>query len=72
LLFCERQHHQNVREALSAMGAREMGFEFDFQGAQVVADDPFIDGDQNGGTRWTFAPVEAKFNGHPHFSAKNS
>jgi len=42
------------------MGAREMGFEFDFQGAQVVTDDPFIDGDQNGGMRWTFAPVATK------------
>jgi hypothetical protein len=45
------------------MGAREMGFEFDFQGAQVVTDDPFIDGDQNGGMRWTFAPVAAKLTG---------
>jgi hypothetical protein len=23
----------------------------------VVANDPFIDNDQNGGMRWTFAPV---------------
>jgi D-glycero-alpha-D-manno-heptose-7-phosphate kinase len=56
LLFCQQEHQQNVREALVTMGAREMGFEFDFQGAQVVADDPFIDGDENGGTRWTFVP----------------
>ena len=41
----------------------EMGFEFDFQGAQVVADDPFIDGDQNGGTRWTFVPIASKVAG---------
>lgn len=54
------------------MGAREMGFGFDFQGAQVVADDPFIDGDHNGGTRWTFAPVVAKPKGHALFSAKTS
>jgi D-glycero-alpha-D-manno-heptose-7-phosphate kinase len=60
LLFCPQQHHKNVRSALVAMGAREVGFDFDFQGAQVVADDPFIDGDQNGGMRWTFAPVAAK------------
>ena len=57
LLFCQEQHQQQVREVLAAMGAREMGFEFDFQGAQVVADDPFIDGDEYGGMRWTFAPV---------------
>ena len=46
-----------LRNALSAMGVHEMGFEFDFHGAEVVADDPFIDGDENGGMRWTFAPV---------------
>jgi D-glycero-alpha-D-manno-heptose-7-phosphate kinase len=60
LLFCPLQYQQNVREALVSMGAREMGFEFDFQGAQVVADDPFIDGDENGGMRWTFVPVAGK------------
>lgn len=57
LLFCQKQHQPKVRTALAALGAREMGFDFDFQGAQVVADDPFIDGDENGGMRWTFAPV---------------
>jgi D-glycero-alpha-D-manno-heptose-7-phosphate kinase len=57
LLFCPQQRHQDVRRALVGMGAREMGFEFDFQGAQVVADDPFIDGDQNCGMHWTFAPI---------------
>jgi D-glycero-alpha-D-manno-heptose-7-phosphate kinase len=60
LLFCQKQHHENVRKALVALGAREMGFDFDFQGAQVVADDPFIDGDENGGMRWTFAPIANK------------
>jgi D-glycero-alpha-D-manno-heptose-7-phosphate kinase len=69
LLFCQQQHHQNVRNALVAMGAREMGFEFDFQGAQVVANDPFIDGDQNGGTRWTFAPIANKASGKGQVSA---
>lgn len=68
LLFCPQRHHQDVRNALAGMGAREMGFEFDFQGAQVVADDPFIDGDQNGGMRWTFAPVATK----NHISPKSS
>jgi len=49
LLFCERERQKNVREALVASGAREMGFDFDFQGAQVVANDPFIDGDEKVG-----------------------
>jgi len=70
LLFCQQKHQQNVREALVAMGAREMGFEFDFQGAQVVADDPFIDGDKNGGMRWTFIPVAGKVPASQHPSAK--
>ena len=60
LLFCQQQHHEDVRKDLVALGAREMGFDFDFQGAQVVADDPFIDGDENGGMRWIFAPVANK------------
>jgi D-glycero-alpha-D-manno-heptose-7-phosphate kinase len=60
LLFCQPPCQQNVRNALAGMGVREMGFEFDFQGAQVVANDPFIDGDENGGMRWTFAPVAGK------------
>ena len=59
LLFCQQPHQQKVREALVALGAQEMGFQFDFQGAQVVADDPFIDGDENGGMRWTFAVSSA-------------
>jgi hypothetical protein len=45
---------------MEGLGAREMGFDFDFQGAQVVADDPFIDGDENGGMLWTFAPAVGK------------
>jgi D-glycero-alpha-D-manno-heptose-7-phosphate kinase len=60
LLFCQQQQQEAVRKALVALGAQEMGFDFDFQGAQVVADDPFIDGDENGGTRWTFAPIVNK------------
>ena len=60
LLYCPREKQQAVRERLSGIGAREMGFEFDFQGAQVVADDPFIDGDERGGMKWTFEPVETQ------------
>lgn len=63
LLVCQKQHQQSVRDSLEGMGAREMGFEFDSQGAQVITDDPFIDADQNGGIRWTFAPAAAKSTG---------
>jgi hypothetical protein len=65
-LFCQQERQQNVREALVTMGAHEMGFEFDFQGAQVVADDPFIDGDENGGMRWTFVPLAGKVVANEH------
>jgi D-glycero-alpha-D-manno-heptose-7-phosphate kinase len=64
LLFCPQQNQQRVREALMSMGAREMGFEFDSQGAQVVADDPFIDGDGNGGSYWTFIHAKNKASGN--------
>jgi D-glycero-alpha-D-manno-heptose-7-phosphate kinase len=59
LLYCPRERQASVREALNALEGREMGFEFDFQGAQVVVDDPFIDGDERGGAKWTFEPVTA-------------
>jgi D-glycero-alpha-D-manno-heptose-7-phosphate kinase len=72
LLFCQQQHQKKVREALVAGGAREMGFEFDFQGAQVVADDPFIDGDENGGMRWTFLPSAGNVAANRHSTAKGS
>jgi D-glycero-alpha-D-manno-heptose-7-phosphate kinase len=72
LLFCQQGYQQSVRESLVALGAREMGFEFDFQGAQVVANDPFIDGDENGGMRWTFAPVGNKALANKQASAKSS
>src|SRR3984893_2898343 len=72
LLFCPQRYQQNVRGGITALGAKEMGFEFDFQGAQVVADDPFIDGDENGGMRWTFAPVADKPKSRAQSSTKSS
>jgi len=36
-----------------------MAFAFDNNGAQVIVNDPFIDGDQRAGSRWIFAPVSA-------------
>ena len=57
LLFCPESQQAPVRAAMADFQAREMIFDFDFQGAQVVADDPFIDGDELGGIRWTFSPA---------------
>ena len=59
LLFCEDRCQENVREAIARLGLREMAFGFDLQGADVVTNDPFIDGDHRCGMRWTFSPAVA-------------
>jgi len=59
LVYCAEERQENVRVALRDFGVREMMFDFDFNGAQVIANDPFIDGDDVGGTRWTFAPLRS-------------
>jgi D-glycero-alpha-D-manno-heptose-7-phosphate kinase len=57
LLFCEPQNQDRVRQALGAEGLNEMTFNFDFQGAQVLVNDPFIDNDAHSASRWTFIPI---------------
>lgn len=57
LLFVEPQQQDKVRQALSAEGLKEMTFNFEFQGAQVLVNDPFIDNDEHSASRWTFIPV---------------
>ena len=57
LLFCERKFQQEVRASLLSEGVNEMTFAFDTQGAQVIVNDPFIDGDQSAGSRWIFLPT---------------
>ncbi len=56
LLYCEPPSQEFVRNAMALRGIYEMAFAFDFQGAQVIVNDPFIDGDQLGGSRWVFVP----------------
>jgi D-glycero-alpha-D-manno-heptose-7-phosphate kinase len=58
LLYCELSHQQDVRQALQEKGLQEMTFAFDLQGAQVIVNDPFIDGDERGGSRWVFVSNE--------------
>lgn len=53
LLFCPEAHQSAVRDALTARGAKEMSFEFDFQGAHALVNDPFIDGDERAGLNWS-------------------
>jgi len=59
LFYCEPPHQAAVREAMREAGVHEMGFGFDTQGAQVIVNDPFIDGDERGGSRWVFLPRTA-------------
>ena len=59
LLYCDAAKRHSVREALSKEGVQEMAFSFDNQGAQVIVNDPFIDSDEQGGSRWLFVPTRA-------------
>jgi D-glycero-alpha-D-manno-heptose-7-phosphate kinase len=59
LLYCKKSEQQAVRDALASEGVNEMTFAFDTQGAQVIVNDPFIDGDQKSGARWLFVPNAA-------------
>jgi D-glycero-alpha-D-manno-heptose-7-phosphate kinase len=56
LLFCEPAQQDRVREALLGEGIREMAFGFDFQGAQLIVNDPFIDSDEHAASPWIFVP----------------
>jgi len=59
LLYCEPAYHSAVREAMQREGIQEMTFAFDAQGAQAIANDPFIDREERGGSRWIFVPKVA-------------
>jgi D-glycero-alpha-D-manno-heptose-7-phosphate kinase len=60
LLYCEGSFQPRVREALQQQGLQEMTFAFDMQGAQAIVNDPFIDGDERGGSRWVFVSAESR------------
>ena len=57
LLYCDQASQAAVRSALGGEGIQEMAFAFDNNGAQIVVNDPFIDGDERSGSRWIFTPV---------------
>jgi D-glycero-alpha-D-manno-heptose-7-phosphate kinase len=57
LLYCEHERRETVRSALRAEGIQEMAFALDTNGAQVIVNDPFIDGDERAGSRWIFTPL---------------
>jgi D-glycero-alpha-D-manno-heptose-7-phosphate kinase len=59
LLYCDPEYQESLRTGMAATGVNEMAFAFDSQGAQVIVNDPFIDADEHGGSRWTFVPASA-------------
>jgi len=59
LLYCEPDRKQAVRTAMAAEGISEMAFAFDFQGTQVIVNDPFITADERAGSRRTFLSASA-------------
>jgi D-glycero-alpha-D-manno-heptose-7-phosphate kinase len=60
LLYCEQPFQHSVREAFRRVGIRQMEFEFDSLGTHVLVNDPFIDGDDRCGPRWTFVPTKSR------------
>ena len=52
MLYCEPDDRPAVSRALRAAGAREMLFNFDYDGATVVYDSPFFGGTSNGEAQW--------------------
>jgi D-glycero-alpha-D-manno-heptose-7-phosphate kinase len=59
LLYCEPEYQADVRDAMLFQNVQEMNFGFDMQGAQAIANDPFVSRDERGGCRWTFVPTHA-------------
>ncbi len=59
LLYCKPPEQAAVRTAMRRQEVHEMTFDFDMQGAQPIVNDPFIDGDEQGGSRWVFVPNNA-------------
>jgi D-glycero-alpha-D-manno-heptose-7-phosphate kinase len=59
LLYSERDSQPRLVEALKDAGLRQMHFDFDLNGSQIIYDDPFMDQDVHGGTQWTYIPAGA-------------
>jgi D-glycero-alpha-D-manno-heptose-7-phosphate kinase len=59
LLYCEQVCQQSVREALAAREVPEMRFAFESEGARVIVNDPFLDGDHSSGLHWNLVWSEA-------------
>ena len=52
LLYCEKPRQQALRDAFMVHDVPEMRFECESEGAQVIVNDPFLDGNGGPGLRW--------------------
>lgn len=54
MLFSREGGQEDLRDAMREQGLSEMHFRFDHYGSRVVYNDPYFDGDETGGLRWSF------------------
>ncbi len=57
LLYVTPDRQAAVRDALSDHGLKEMRFRFDFHGARVIVNDPFLDAEGYGKPLWRFVKL---------------
>ncbi|NOX97504.1 MAG: GHMP kinase [Nitrospirae bacterium] len=48
MLYCDAEYQSRVSKALEAEGLKEMKFKFDFEGSQIILNDPFFEKRGNG------------------------
>lgn len=68
LLYCEKPRQQGIRDAFMVRDIPEMRFECESEGAQVIVNDPFLDGNGGPGLRWNLV-WDAPFKTSPNYSA---
>ena len=57
MLYCPPENQPYLRSAMSQNGIKEMLFKFDFQGCQIVYDDPFFGSSGRGSMLWRLTKI---------------
>jgi D-glycero-alpha-D-manno-heptose-7-phosphate kinase len=57
MLYCPPKDQERLRKAMLQNGIREMFFQFDFHGSQIVYDDPLFGSTGRGSTLWRLTKV---------------
>lgn len=57
MLYCPPKNQAELRKAMLQNGIKEMSFRFDFQGSQIVYDDPFFGSSGRGSMLWRLTRV---------------